>query len=263
MSTALNSPISYTLNLGGDKVDMNALIGREIRIQYSGQIHCVHCQKITKKSFSGGYCYPCSQKLAEADMCILKPETCHFSKGTCRDENWAQSHCMKPHYVYLSNSSGLKVGITRESQIPTRWIDQGAISAIPVFRVKDRLQSGLIEVLMKDYVSDKTNWRKMLTNDIEDIDLETARNGIVDSIEQELEAFDDVEFLEDDPIFLEYPVEVYPQKILSLSLEKTPTILGTLQGIKGQYLLLDTGVFNVRKHNGYSVEMDSSTENPS
>ena len=256
MRTELNSPVDYSLQVGSEQLHLNPLLGKEIKVEYSGKINCTNCGVLTKKSFSGGYCYPCSQKLAEADMCILKPETCHFAKGTCRDEKWAQSHCMQPHYIYLANSSGLKVGITRQSQVPTRWIDQGAIGAIPLFRVKNRHQSGLVEVLLKDYVTDKTNWRKMLKNETEDIDLEEARAEIVDNVENHVdEHFEDIEFLEDDATFIEYPVLEYPEKIKSFSLDKIEEFSGVLKGIKGQYLIFDNGVFNVRRHTGYEVQV--------
>ena len=262
MSSVLETPVSYSLELvKKQETKMNSLIGKKISIEFSGQINCVHCQRETKKSFSGGYCYPCSRKLAETDMCILKPETCHFAKGTCRDETWAQSHCMQPHFVYLANSSGLKVGITRQSQVPTRWIDQGAIGAIPIFKVKTRYHSGVVETLMKKYMPDKTNWRKMLTNDVSEIDLEFTRNDLADSLEDEIEDLKDqqgiemIEFVEDPPTFIEYPVNIYPEKIKSLSLDKMPSISGVLNGIKGQYLILDVGVFNVRKHSGYKVRL--------
>jgi hypothetical protein len=66
----------------------------------------------------------------------MKPETCHYHLGTCREPDWAQNHCFRPHIVYLANSSGVKVGITRKTQIPTRWLDQGASQALPIFEVQ-------------------------------------------------------------------------------------------------------------------------------
>ena len=118
--------VLYSLPIGSEQVPLNPYIGKTIRLEYSGQINCIACGRKTKKSFNQGYCFPCMRSLAECDMCIVRPEQCHFDQGTCRDEQWALRHCMQEHIVYLANSSGLKVGITRHTQIPTRWIDQGA-----------------------------------------------------------------------------------------------------------------------------------------
>jgi len=152
-------PLSYLLNVGDEKIDMNAYIGKDIRIISNGEIRCSHCQRKTNKSFNQGYCFPCFKKLAQCDRCMMSPELCHFSQGTCREPEWAEQFCMQEHIVYLANSSGLKVGITRHSQVPTRWMDQGAIQALPIFSVSTRQLSGLVEVIMKEWVADKTNWR--------------------------------------------------------------------------------------------------------
>ena len=128
----------YDMQLGDDRVAMNALLGQQIKLNYMGEIHCLNCQRLTKKSYSGGFCFPCSHRLAQCDLCFMKPETCHYDAGTCREPEWGEAVCMQDHIVYLANSSGLKVGITRINQIPTRWIDQGATQALPIFRVKSR-----------------------------------------------------------------------------------------------------------------------------
>ena len=138
--------IEYQLPVGENSLALNALIGKHVNITFDGAINCSHCGRKTKKSYSQGFCYPCMQKLAQCDMCIMKPETCHLDKGTCREPQWGEENCMIPHYVYLANTSGLKVGITRHTQIPTRWIDQGATQALPIFKVNTRLQSGLVEI---------------------------------------------------------------------------------------------------------------------
>ena len=130
----------YSMPIGDQLVPMNALIGKMLTLDFQGQINCVHCGRLTKKSFNQGYCYPCFQRLAQCDICIVSPEKCHYAAGTCRDPEWGESHCMIDHVVYLANSSGVKVGITRGTQVPTRWIDQGAVSALPIFRVRTRLQ---------------------------------------------------------------------------------------------------------------------------
>lgn len=244
-----------------EKIVVSDLVGKEITLNYLKEIFCTNCNNKIKKSYSGGYCYPCSIRLPECDMCILKPETCHYSKGTCRDPLWGETHCMKSHYVYLANSSGLKVGITRETQIPQRFIDQGAVFALPILKVKTRLQSGIFEKLFSSVLNDKTDWRKMLRGEQEAIDLEKKRDEIFELFGEEIDRADvkfgkgAISVLEKEKVIeIQYPVAAYPSKITSLSLDKAETIKGTLQGIKGQYLIFDTGVINIRNHTGYKIE---------
>lgn len=138
----LDDSVSYALVCGEHVLPLSEYLGRHIRLDFSGKIHCIHCGKFTRKSFAQGFCFPCFRRLAQCDSCIMSPEKCHFPAGTCREPDWAETHCRVPHIVYLSNASGLKVGITRETQMPTRWIDQGAVQALPVFRVRERRLSG-------------------------------------------------------------------------------------------------------------------------
>ncbi len=262
MKVDLANPVSYQLPLGDQLFDLNPLIGRSIKLIFTGNISCIHCDRSIKKSFSQGYCYPCFSSLAQCDMCIMKPETCHFEAGTCRDPSWGKAFCFQSHYVYLANSSGVKVGITRGTQIPIRWIDQGAIQALPIFKVKTRYISGLIEVAIAQYVSDKTSWQRMLKNLVEPVDLMQKRDELVALCETEIAEVtaqfgeDSIEFLADAAeVDIHFPVETYPLKVKSFNFDKTPEISGVLQGIKGQYLLLDTGVINIRKFSGYEVEL--------
>jgi hypothetical protein len=185
----------------------------------------------------------------------MKPETCHFDQGTCREPNWAETHCLTPHTVYLANSSGVKVGITRNNQVPTRWIDQGAVAALPIAEVPTRKDSGLLETYFKDFVSDKTNWRKMLKNDIEDIDLYEVRDQLFEDWPDHLNA----EPLEmEEVVDIHYPVKEYPTQIKSFNLDKDPHVRGTLKGIKGQYLIFDSGVINLRKYTGYKLKFTTT-----
>ena len=170
---------------------------------------------------------------------------------------------MQPHFVYLANSSGIKVGITRGSQIPTRWIDQGAGQALPIFKVSNRYQSGLLEVAIKQHVSDRTDWRKMLKSDAEPQDLTAMRDRLVEACNAQITELrsqfggENIQFLADEPVVdIQYPVEQYPEKVKSLNLDKTPQIEGVLMGIKGQYLILDCGVINIRKYSGYKLDVD-------
>ena len=165
----------YNLSIGSDTVNMNTLVGKKIEINFQGKISCSNCGNKTSKSFSQGYCFPCARSLARCDLCIMKPETCHHHLGTCREPEWGLKNCFSSHLVYLANSSGPKVGITRETNVPGRWIDQGAISAIPILKVKSRLDSGRVEAALKPFIADKTNWRKMLKNEVEIVDLDSKK----------------------------------------------------------------------------------------
>ena len=198
-------------------------------------------------------------------MCILKPENCHFHLGTCREPEWGLAHCFIPHIVYLANSSGVKVGITRETQVPTRWIDQGAAQALPIFRLRSRYQAGLLEFEIAKHISDKTDWRKMLRGENGNEDLKAKRDHLFAELASKIQEiagkfkFGEFEFLTAEKVKdISYPVLVFPQKISSLSFDKTPEISGILQGIKGQYLMFDHGVINLRKYTGYNLEIATS-----
>lgn len=259
-----SKPVQYELPLGEQLIDLNPLIGKSIKLTYTGKIACIHCNKVIKKSFNQGYCYPCFISLAQCDMCIMKPETCHYEAGTCREPAWGEEFCFKPHIVYLANSSGIKVGITRQTQIPTRWIDQGAVQALPVFKVQSRYISGLIEIVIAKHVSDKTSWQKMLKSKAEPIDLITKRDELLSVCKIELNEIiqrfgvQAVEVLSGEPVVdIQFPVDSYPLKVKSFNLDKNPEVSGVLHGIKGQYLLLDTGVINIRKYTGYELEFSA------
>ena len=263
MAVEAAEPVRYHLPVGEERVSLNPLIGGPIRLHFTGDIHCIACGRKTKKSFSQGYCFPCTQRLAECDLCIVRPEKCHYDQGTCREPDWGRDHCLQPHYVYLANSSGLKVGITRGTQIPTRWIDQGATQGLPIFKVATRYQAGLIETALKAHVSDRTDWRRMLKGAAEPVDVAAERERLLAAAEADLapvrERFGDaIEAVDTEPVTeLAYPVDQYPEKVKSLNLDKTPTLEDTLRGIKGQYWILDSGVINIRKYAGYHVEFSA------
>ncbi|MGB1237078.1 MAG: DUF2797 domain-containing protein [Pseudomonadales bacterium] len=254
--------VVYHLDMGEQSLCMNDLLGQQISLEALGDIHCTHCGRKTKKSFSQGYCYPCFKALPQCDLCIMSPEKCHFHLGTCRDEQWGEQFCFNEHIVYLANSSAVKVGITRVTQVPTRWMDQGAIAALPIFRVQTRRQSGLIERIIGQHISDKTNWRKMLKGESEALDLKAIRDELLALCKEELDALTQEQGIQNiqpiegvEVLDIDYPVQQYPSKITSHNLDKTPLISGTLQGIKGQYLILDTGVINLRKYTAYNAEL--------
>ncbi|SDF05398.1 DUF2797 domain-containing protein [Phytopseudomonas seleniipraecipitans] len=260
MTTQLDAPVQYAFRLGDEQVAVNPMIGKTVRLEFLGAIHCSHCGRKTKTSFSQGYCYPCMQKLAQCDLCIMSPERCHYDAGTCRDPGWGEQFCMTDHVVYLANSSGIKVGITRATQIPTRWIDQGATQALPIMRVATRQQSGFVEDLLRSQVADKTNWRALLKGDATPVDLLFVREQIFHACAEGITALQQrfglqaVQPLNEQSVVeIRYPIEGYPAKITSFNLDKNPVAEGTLLGIKGQYLMFDTGVINIRKYTAYQI----------
>jgi len=269
MHTRLDSDglAHYELELGDTRVPLSELLQHQLTLVASGEIFCVLCDRKTNKSFSQGHCYPCFTRSASCDVCMMSPEKCHFDQGTCREPEWAQTFCFNEHVVYLANSSDPKVGITRASQIPTRWIDQGASSALPMFRVASRQLAGLVEAELKPHISDRTRWQAMLKGAPEQVDLVALADDLsqrvmpyVDSLKQH-HGSDAVRLVSDanaaEPVkIISYPVAQYPNKIKSLNLDKQPILSGRLTGIKGQYLMFGDQVFNVRKFSGYQVQLD-------
>lgn len=262
---AIEANVEYKFRLDRSEIDPPLAVGQPIEIEWTGNIYCTSCGVKTPKSYSQGHCFKCFKTKAECDLCIMKPETCHHHLGTCREETFAQNVCFQPHIVYLANSSALKVGITRVNHMPSRWLDQGATQALPILKVGSRRLSGQLEILFGTQVADKTDWRKLLKGEAEPLNLIEQRDELLadfapkiqnirEEFGQNLEFNESVEILEQEqPRQFIYPVLQYPEKIKSLNLDKTPKIKGTLQGIKGQYLILDIGVINIRKYTGYEL----------
>ena len=264
----IDKPVEYFLRLGTETYPLNPSIGCNLCLKFTGKISCIECGRTTKKSFNQGYCYPCFKRLAQCDLCIVSPERCHFDQGTCRDAAFARDFCMQPHIVYLSFSSGLKVGITRAGNLNTRWIDQGALQALPIFQVLSRQQSGFVEVAFKDHVSDKTHWQKMLKTRKPTTDLLAARDELIHKVKNDLREIKKRfglnsirKITKTKGQNLTYPIEQYPSKVLSLSFDKTPELKGRLWGIKGQYLILEHGVINLRKFAGYEINFSTNASN--
>ncbi|MGF1726220.1 DUF2797 domain-containing protein [Photobacterium nomapromontoriensis] len=266
MRSKLGEVVEYHLPIGDQLLALNPLIGKQLKLTFTGNIYCNACGKKTKKSYSQGHCFPCMKKLARCDMCIMKPETCHYDKGTCREPQWGDEYCMVPHYVYLSNTSALKVGITRHTQLPTRWIDQGATQALPILKVKTRQISGLAEIALAEMVADKTNWRTMLKGNNSEISLKDEANRLLPAIEQrlnellEIYGHDAVEKLDEEIVNIHYPVDTFPTKISSHNFDKDPIVEGVLIGIKGQYLIFDSGVINIRKFTSYEITVETTED---
>ena len=233
---------------------VNDFIGKKIKIKWSGRYICQSCAKTPNKLFGEGLCYPCFKTIPIASPCIIHPEKCRAHLGEGRDVEWEIKHHLQAHVVYLALSDVVKVGVTRDTQIPTRWIDQGAIKAIKLAETKNRYEAGCLEVALKSNFTDKTNWRKMVKNEIDDtIDLVEVKWNLHEQLPFDMQDF----FSEDDEVYdFNYPVIKFPKTINYISLDKQNEINSTLTGIKGQYLLFENeSVFNVRRHTGYEVSI--------
>ncbi|MCF6366369.1 MAG: DUF2797 domain-containing protein [Bacteroidales bacterium] len=255
MSTNINEGlVEYTLILSDEKVKMNTLIEKELEISWLDEINCIECGNKTIKSFAQGYCYPCFASVPQTAPCILRPELCEAHLGISRDSEWSKKNCLSKHIVYLALSSGLKVGVTRATQIPTRWIDQGAVKAIKFAETPNRYLAGLLEIDLKKHISDRTSWQKMLKNQVNyTIDLVAEKEKAINLLRSDLTNY----IVKDNSILkIKYPVNIYPEKIKSINLEKDKQYKGNLAGIKGQYLIFEDGcVINIRKYNGYKISL--------
>lgn len=253
MISEYSDPVHYYLDLKNDFLDVNAQIGKKIRI-FHHHNECLGCG-LDKEIFRMGYCKNCFFTLPQANESIIRPElsTAHLGIEQ-RNLEWEKEFELKPHITYLAVSSELKVGVTRESQIPTRWIDQGASSAIVFAKTENRYQAGMIEVALKEHLADKTNYQKMLKNEIPEIDLVYEKDLYKIYIPEEESGF----FVNDNKIYtINYPVSIYPKKIKNLNLGRDKEYVGILTGIKGQYWIFeDDTVWNVRGHEGFYVIID-------
>ncbi|GAC26211.1 hypothetical protein GMES_3938 [Paraglaciecola mesophila KMM 241] len=266
VSTDAEHRAQYQLPIGEQFIDMNPLIGKTLKVSFDNQINCVHCQAKTKKSFNQGYCYRCLTTLAQCDTCIIKPELCHYDAGTCREPSWGEANCLSDHYVYLANTGTIKVGITRHvsDAVSSRWLDQGATQAMAIMRVQNRLTSGLVETAMKEFIADKTNWRTMLKSQPDSADLQQLKEDLITEIEDQLDeiteeyGFQAIDILDLPAVDIHYPVDQYPEKVKSINLDKELSFSGVLQGIKGQYWMLDGDrVINMRKYSGYHLSVET------
>ncbi len=257
MITSNDSIVQYYLDMNDDFLNMNQLLDREIEISFE-KYECLSCHK-NKEIFRQGFCKNCFFESPNAGDWIINPEksTAHLGIED-RDLEFEKKMQLMPHIVYLANSSDVKVGVTRKSQVPTRWIDQGAHEAIEVVEVPNRYLAGITEVALKDYVSDKTNWRKMLTNEIQDVDLIAKKEELSKYIPEEAMQY----YLDKNnkEIHINFPVIQYPEKVKSLNLIKSSIYKGVLKGIKGQYLIFeDSIVFNIRSNEGLVVKISISS----
>lgn len=253
MQTEIGDPIQYYLLFESDFLNVNQVLGKELQISFV-RYQCLHCGE-DNPIYRQGFCRICFFEIPSAGDWVIRPELsmAHLDKED-RDLEYEKKVQLQPHVVYLANSSSVKVGVTRSNQLPTRWIDQGAHEAIEIVEVPNRYLAGITEVALKSHISDKTNWRRMLTNDITDEDLVACRERLRPYIPEEASAY----FLSGrGETELHFPVLEYPSKVRSLNLEKNPVFSGVLTGIKGQYFIFEDGhVFNVRGSEGYYVGLN-------
>lgn len=255
MQTYNQDYVQYYLEIGDDFLDVNSLIGKKVKINYKNKRKCF-CGDTVESTFRFNFCYDCFYKLPQASESIMKPELCKAHLDIeVRDLEWEKEFELKPHIVYLAVSSNLKVGITRKSQIPTRWIDQGAEYAIEFAEVPNRFLSGKIEVALKKLIDDKTNWQKMLKESAPVIDLLEKKKLLFEAMPDDTKQY----FLDqrNDIVNIKFPIEKLPKKVKSLNLAKDINYVGILSGIKGQYLIFDDGsVLNIRNHEGFIVDFE-------
>ena len=254
--SAPTDPASYTLCVDTEPaktLPLNAVLGRGVEIRFLDRITCRYCASVTKKSYGEGYCYPCFKHLARCDLCVVSPDRCHYHLGTCREPTWGESFCMQPHRVYLANTTGPKVGITRAGHELVRWIDQGASQGLLMCAARTRRLAGLVEVSFAEHITDRTDWRRLVSRDTAPVDLMGLREELKSKLGPLPEG---VSWLQGQaPITLRYPMRRYGGKIRRLLLNKEPVVRGNLLGVKGQFLLFDHGVFNVRQHTSYHVRV--------
>lgn len=262
---ALGEPVVYSALVGEAEMSLANAVGLGLEIRFLGRISCCYCGADSPRSYGGGYCYRCFRALARCDVCVVSPDRCHYAAGTCREPEWGEAFCMRPHVVYLANSSGAKVGITGAGNELRRWLDQGARQGLIVLAAATRHKAGLVEAQLAQLVADRTDWRLLLSRDVEAIDLPMLRDALRRDLAARLlakgvELPDGVIWQNHQPHEFRYPVQRYGHRLAALRLDERDVIRGNLLGIKGQYLLFDHGVFNVRQHTSYHVRLTLMSE---
>ena len=250
-----SAPIRFTLHVGSEQLPLNAQIGKGLEITYLGRADCIHCGTTVPSRYGGGYCYRCFTQLARCDLCVVSPTRCHYDEGTCREPEWGETFCMRPHWVYLVRSTDLKVGLTRQDNAVFRWTEQGARAGVVVARAETRRAAGAVEALIATRVSDKTDWRRLVTGQAVDLDLTVEAQRIKDEWAQPMRDLPDAQWTEGVVTELQYPVDRYLNRPQRIRLADQGTILGRVTGVIGQYVLFDHGAFNVAEHAGMHVQV--------
>jgi hypothetical protein len=256
MRTDLGFPVDYYLPVGDKEVYMNSLIGNRVRLSFSGTINCISCGKRTKRSFSQGFCYRCLQTAPEAAESVIRPALSKSHYGIARNMEWAEKQDLIDHIVYLAVACELKVGVTRHTGLPERWIDQGATYAVKLAVTPSRHIAGVMELYLSRFITDRTRWQSMLTGPGNDsINLSEEKQRVYGLLPSELQKY---YCHNNEVVHIQYPMIIYPDKVKGFAFDKEPVIEGALKGIKGQYLVFDDGrVLNIRKHNGYYLQIET------
>lgn len=244
----------YELAIGSELLHLNDLLGQGLQFRLCPDPVCGHCDARVTQLMGGGYCRNCFFALARCDTCFVSPARCHFAAGSCREPDWGERVCMQPHLVYLANSSGLKVGLTQQGRQQQRWLSQGATQGLVIALADTRRDAGVLEALIAQSISDRTQWRRLVSQPPVNIQLQSTR----EQLQARLDLPQGCRWLADESeLQLAYPVAAYAPPVQCLLGEKTPVLEDNLCGIKGQYLLLQNGVFNVAKHAGLTVAVDA------
>jgi hypothetical protein len=256
MRTEPGSPVGYHLPVGEREVYMNSLIGSRLKFSFSGTINCISCGKRTKRSFSQGFCYRCLQTAPEAGESVIRPALSKSHFGIARNMEWAEKQDLIDHIVYLAVACELKVGVTRHTAIPGRWIDQGASYAVKLAITPSRHIAGIMELYLSRFITDRTNWKNMLTRPGNgNVNLLEEKQRVYELLPAELQKY---YCRNHEVVHIEYPLINYPDSVKGFTFDKEPVIEGALKGIKGQYLVFDDNrVLNIRKHNGYYLRMET------
>ncbi|WP_417589102.1 DUF2797 domain-containing protein [Owenweeksia hongkongensis] len=254
MPAYINGQVHYLLKTDNDFLKINDCIGREFSIEFVGEKYCASCGNQFTDLYRMGFCKNCFFTSPMAGESIIRPELSRAHLGEeDRDLAFEKGYQLQEHVVYLANSGGLKVGVTRQQQVPTRWIDQGATQAIVLAKTSNRYEAGMIEVDMKNHVADKTAWQRMLKNEDAEVNLVEEKERLAGLLSADLQHF----VCDDNEIHsMDYPVEHYPTKVKAINLDKNAEVKAVLQGIRGQYLIFEGGgVLNLRGHTGYRVKI--------
>ena len=253
MITENDGEVKYYLGMENDFIFFNSLFDKNITIEFDGY-SCLNCDS-SDEIYRQGNCKKCFFELPSTAEWIIRPE---LSKAHLdledRDLEYEKQVQLQPHVLYLAYTSGVKVGVTRKSQVPTRWIDQGAIKAIEIIEVPNRYLAGISEIKLKEKYNDKTNWREMLKTNRTDIDLEYEKSECLRFLPNEVLKYISAE---SNTTEIKYPLFKSPEKPKSLNLVKTKKYTGKIIGIKGQYLIFeDDTVFNIRSNEGVKVSIE-------
>lgn len=259
-----NDPVRHVLCVGDARIGLADRLGAGVRIRWQRRIVCVACGRDTPTSHGGGHCQACFVQRAACDSCVRSPDRCHFHHGTCREPEWGRANCMVEHVVYLAHSSDVKVGITRRDQVRVRWSDQGAVAALPVALAQTRRAAGHLEAAAKRLLPDRTDWRRMVAADPPAADLVARAAELRLRLQGELAAVmaaahgDQLRWTSDLPMWrARYPrMPATAVPVHAIDLAESVAFEGRLLAIKGQYLLLDCGAFNVRRHAGFVVTVE-------